>query len=244
MGFIKKNIKTILRNLFGLEVRLARNDLPPAARQVVSSLLEFEIDLVLDVGANKGQFASEIRQCGYTGEIISFEPLSSAHGELVEASAGDPKWNAYSRCALGDREGEVEINIAGNSYSSSILPMLESHRRVAPGSIYQGKEVAPLRTIDAVAEDLLKKSSMSFLKIDTQGFEWQVLEGAQKTLPKIRGVLVELSLIQLYEGQRLWRDVIDRLEAEGFTLWTLLPEFSDPITGRTLQVNGVFYRTR
>jgi FkbM family methyltransferase len=244
MGFIKRNIKAILRNLFGLEVRLAGHDAPPAARQVVSSLREFEIDLVLDVGANKGQFASEIRQCGYTGEIVSFEPLSSAHGELVLASTGDPKWKAYTRCALGDHDGEVEINIAGNSYSSSILPMLESHSRVAPGSTYQGKEVAPLRTIDAVAEEYLKQASMPFLKIDTQGFEWQVLEGAKKSLPKIRGVLVELSLIQLYEGQRLWRDVIDRLEAEGFTLWAFLPEFTDPDSGRTLQVNGVFYRTR
>lgn len=244
MGFIKKIIKTILRALLGLEVRRAGNDALPAVRQVVSSLREFGIDLVLDVGANRGQFASEIRQCGYTGEIVSFEPLSSAHGELVLASASDPKWNAYPRCALGDHEGEVEINIAGNSYSSSILPMLESHRRVAPESSYQGKEVAPLRTIDAVADEYLKEAGMPFLKIDTQGFEWQVLEGAKKSLPKIRGVLVELSLVHLYDGQRLWREVIDRLEAEGFILWALLPEFIDQNSGRTLQVNGVFFRKK
>ena len=148
MGFIKTIIKSILRNVFGLEVFWARN-LPPSAVQLeivnkalmelVSSLRKFEIDLVLDVGANKGQFASEIRHCGYAGRIVSFEPLSQAHGELLQSSAGDPMWDTYPRCALGDHDGEAEINIAGNSHSSSIMPMLESHLNAAPESAYEGK---------------------------------------------------------------------------------------------------------
>jgi len=247
MDFIKKLIKAILKNVFGIEVCWTRN-LPPsaaqvAAMQIVSSLRKFEIDLVLDVGANKGQFASEIRQCGYAGRIVSFEPLSQAHDELMQSSRGDAKWDAYPRCALGDHVGEVEINIAGNSESSSILPMLESHRSAAPGSAYQGKEIVPIKTLDAVAGQYLKDARAPFLKIDTQGFEWQVLDGARETLPYIKGILVELSLVPLYEGQRLWREVIERLEAEGFTLWAFKPVFSDQATGRTLQVDGIFYRT-
>ena len=247
MDFIKKSIKAILRNVFGIEVCWTRN-LPPsaaqvAAMQIVASLRKFEIDLVLDVGANKGQFASEIRQCGYAGRMVSFEPLSQAHDELMQSSAGDHLWDAYPRCALGDHDGEVEINIAGNSESSSILPMLESHRSAAPGSAYQGKEIVPIKTLDTVARQYLKDPRAAFLKIDTQGFEWQVLDGARETLPYVKGILVELSLVPLYEGQHLWREVIERLDAEGFTLWAFKPVFSDQATGRTLQVDGIFYRT-
>lgn len=247
MGFIKKIVRAILRNMFGLELQLVRH-IPPSAAQIatmqmVASLQKFEIDLVLDIGANKGQFASGIRQCGYAGRIVSFEPLSQAHSELLQSSMGDSMWDAYPRCALGDHNGEVEINIAGNSDSSSILPMLESHRSAAPESAYQGKEVVPITTLDAVAAPYMKDARAAFLKIDTQGFEWKVLDGARTTLPHIKGILVELSLEPLYEGQHLWREVIDRLEAEGFTLWAFTPVFSDQGIGRTLQVDGTFYRT-
>lgn len=80
------------------------------------------------------------------------------------------------------------------------------------------------------------------MKIDTQGFEWQVLDGARTTLPKFQRVLLELSLVPLYEGQHLWQEMIGRLEQEGFTLWALQPGFIDPINGRTMQVDGIFYR--
>lgn len=246
MGSIKKIIKAILHRVLGLEVRRVRHVPPSAARetamQVLASLQKFGVDLVLDVGANRGQFASEMRRSGYAGRIVSFEPLSSAHEELLLASAGDAMWDAFPRCALGAHDGEAEINIAGNSESSSILPMLESHRSAAPESAYRGKETIRIRTLDEVAAPYLKNARAAFLKIDTQGFEWQVLDGARATLPHVRGILVELSLVPLYEGQYLWREVIARLEAEGFTLWAFKPVFSDPVSGRTLQMDGIFYR--
>jgi FkbM family methyltransferase len=239
MGVVKKSVKSVLKNVLGLEKFQPRNLSP---QDLSVSLRRFEIDLILDVGANTGQFASEIRRVGYTGKIISFEPLSQAYGALLLSSAADSMWEAYPRCALGDHNGEVEINIAGNSVSSSILTMLESHRSAAPESAYEGKEVVPIKTLDAIAGPYLKDAQAPFLKIDTQGFEWLVLDGARDTLPHIKGVFVELSLVPLYDGQHLWRDVIDRLEAEGFTLWTLQPEFSDRVSGRSLQVDGIFYR--
>jgi len=246
MGVVKSTIKGIIQNMFGIDVRWARN-IPPSESQkyatlIVNSLGKFNIDLILDIGANKGQFVSEIRDRGYRGRVVSFEPLSQAHRELLNASASDPLWEACQRCALGDQDGEVELNIAGNSDSSSILPMLESHRSAAPESAYQGKEIVPMKTLDSVAGQYMKDAHATFLKIDTQGFEWHVLDGARNTLPKIKGILVELSLVSLYEGQHLWREVIERLEAEGFTLWAFKPVFSDQVSGRTLQVDGIFYR--
>ena len=102
--------------------------------------------------------------------------------------------------------------------------------------------MAPLKTLDAVAGQCLKDAQTPFLKIDTQGFEWLVLDGARDTLPQIKGILVELSLVALYGGQHLWREVIDRLEAEGFTLWAITPVFLDQVSGRSLQVDGIFFR--
>lgn len=207
-----------------------------------TSLKKFGIDLVLDVGANRGQFVLEIRSGGYTGHVVSFEPLSDAHNRLLQASTDDSAWEVYARCALGDHDGETEINIAGNSLSSSVLPMLVAHRNAAPDSAYKGRETVPLHTIDAVAPRYLQNFRAPFLKIDTQGFEWQVLDGARASLPLFRGVLVELSLVPLYEGAHLWQEVMGRLEGEGFALWAFEPVFSDPNDGRTLQVDGVFYR--
>lgn len=241
-------VKTAIRYAFqklGLEIHRHVPALPPSPPPPSLfdiSLRKFEIDLVFDVGANSGQFASEIRRGGYTGNIVSFEPLSEAHDKLVLASNGDDKWIAHPRCALGDHNGEAEINIAGNSWSSSILPMLEAHWNAAPESAYQGKEAVLVKTLDAVAGQYLKNAHAPFLKIDTQGFEWQVLDGARVTLPQVRGILLELSLVPLYEGQRLWQEMIKRLEEEGFTLWAFQPVFSDQSDGRTLQVDGVFYR--
>lgn len=246
MIFLKRFIKVILKQ-FGLELHWVRPNTPSAidiaALHTVASLRKFKIDLVLDVGANFGQFAREVRQGGYEGRIVSFEPLSQAHDELQQSSESDLMWDAFPRCALGDHDGVVEINIAGNSQSSSILPMLESHLSAAPESAYQGKEIVPIRTLDAIAGQYIKDARAPFLKIDTQGFEWQVLDGARAALPHVKGILVELSLVPLYEGQHLWREVIARLEAEGFTLWAFMPVFSDPVSGQTLQMDGIFYRT-
>jgi len=241
MDSIKNLIKTILHDVFGLDVR--RVKYIPISEAPEVALQRLGVDLVLDVGANQGQFASGLRRRGYAGRIVSFEPLSSAHKALLHASSGDAMWDVFPRCALGEREGEVEINIAGNSESSSLLPMLESHRSAAPESAYLGKESVKLMTLDKAAEHYLKNARSTFLKIDTQGFEWQVLDGARATLPHVKGILLELSLVQLYEGQHLWQEVVARLEAEGFTLWAFTPVFSDPDSRRMLQMDGLFYRT-
>jgi FkbM family methyltransferase len=212
-----------------------------AARQLLKGFDRFGVDLVFDVGANAGQFAQQIRTAGFQGHIVSFEPLSAAHQELTAAAANDQLWSVHQRCALGDRDGTTDLHIAGNSVSSSILTMTATHSVAAPGSAYVGRERAPLLRFDSIARKYLAGSQSPFLKIDTQGFEWQVLSGATETLPAIRGVLCELSLVVLYEGQHLWREMIDRLEGDGFVLWGLQPSFMDQ-HGRNLQTDAIFFR--
>jgi FkbM family methyltransferase len=226
---------------FGFDLHRLQPHANPAY-QLVRGLQRFGIERILDVGANTGQFSLELRSLGFRGHIVSFEPLSAAHAGLVVAAKSDRNWDVHRRCAVGDRDGEVEINIAGNSVSSSILPMLESHASAAQGSAYVGAERVPLVKLDTVAPAYLADERAAFLKIDTQGFEWHVIEGATQVLPKFRGVLCELSLVPLYEGQHLWMDLVGRLQHAGFTLWSLQPGFTDPRDGRTLQLDAIFFR--
>lgn len=236
----KKIIKRIFYSL-GLDLhRLSPASNPNA--QFLAALNHVRADVVLDVGANIGQFARELRSVGFAGKIISFDPLTTAHAQLRKSAQNDPKWLVHPRVAVGDRDGEIEINIAGNSVSSSVLPMLDAHSSAAVGSAYVASERAPLIRLDTVVEHYLTIDSRPFVKIDTQGFEWQVLDGASETLNRAQGVSLELSLVPLYEEQRLWLEIIKRMEKEGFTLWAIQKGFTDPRTGRSLQVDAIFLR--
>lgn len=235
MSFVKNSVGRLFNAVgFGLHRSLPH--------QLSRAFNQFEVDMVLDVGANIGQFASELRSAGYQGEIISFEPLSRAWQVLEKAASRDARWQVHPRSAIGDHDGESVINIAGNSVSSSVLPMMESHSSAAEGSAYVGSEPVPLFRLDSVAPKYLANAHRPFLKIDTQGFEWQVLDGARETLPLVQGILCELSLVPLYESQRLWMDIIRRLENDGFTLWSIQRGFTDPRDGRLLQIDATFFR--
>lgn len=236
MKYIKNKVWQLL-NAFGYDIHRSNT------RQLFRALELFEVDLVLDVGANVGQFVTELRAAGFRGKVVSFEPLSSAWSALKHTARHDASWEIGSRCAIGDFNGEIEINIAGNSASSSILPMLEAHSSAAEGSAYVGSERVPIFKLDSVASKYLMNSRKPFLKIDTQGFEWQVLDGASEILPLVQGVLCELSLVPLYESQRLWQDIIRRLENDGFKLWSIHRGFTDPRDGRTLQIDATFFRS-
>ncbi|MEO8464220.1 MAG: FkbM family methyltransferase [Gammaproteobacteria bacterium] len=240
MSDVRKRVSALLK-----KVRIGRrgSTAKRAARQLLQGFERFGIDFVFDVGANTGQFAQQIRGAGFSGPIVSFEPLSDAHKKLREAATSDARWSVHDRCALGDSDGSTVIYIAGNSVSSSIMTMSQAHEDAAPGSAYVGQETVPVWRLDSVAASYLGVARRPFLKIDTQGFEWHVLTGARETLPRLEGVLCELSLVVLYEGQHLWRETIDRLEAAGFTLWGLQPGFTDKY-GRNLQVDAIFFRVR
>jgi FkbM family methyltransferase len=241
MTSVKRLVRRLI-HLTGYDLHRLIPDLNPAF-QLYQGLEKFGVDLVFDVGANAGQFATDLRSVGYQGRIVSVEPLSAAHAQLTEHARPDRAWTVHPRCALGSRDQELAINVAGNSVSSSLLPMTEAHSSAALGSAYLGVECVPVSRLDTIAPRYLDGARAPFLKIDTQGYEWEVLEGAQMTIPRLRGVLCELSLVPLYEGQHLWLDVIRRLETDGFTLWAIQRGFTDQRDGRTLQVDAIFFRT-
>jgi FkbM family methyltransferase len=238
---MRSSIKEVLRSLAeasGFQVRKTSVYTSPKLRHHLL-FSQLQIDLVVDVGANTGQFAHQCRAAGYKGEIISFEPSAAAHASLLQSAASDPLWNVADRMALGAADGKIEINIAANSYSSSILPMLDSHLSAAPASRYLHKEKVPIRRLD----DVLRPAGRNiFLKLDVQGYESQVLAGATQLLAHTLAVQLEMSLVPLYEGEVLMPGICAAMTGSGFELWDFEPSFRNPTTGRLLQIDGIFTR--
>jgi FkbM family methyltransferase len=244
---MKPSIKHTLRSVAeasGFDVRKTSVYTSPKLRHHLL-FSQLHIDLVVDVGANTGQFARQCRAAGYQGEIISFEPSATAHASLLRSAAADPLWKVAGRMALGAADGEIEINIAANSYSSSILPMLHTHLSAAPASRYLHTEKVPLRRLDDVLAPLTRHipDRQIFLKLDVQGYEPQVLAGAPQLLAHTSAVQLEMSLLPLYEGEVLMPEICARMTADSFALWDLEPSFRDPTNGRLLQVDGIFTRS-
>lgn len=199
------------------------------------------INVLFDIGAATGEYALKMRELGYAGKIISFEPLQQAFDVLSRRAAGDPKWEVCHH-ALGQSEGKALINVAGNSDSSSLLDMLHEHESSEPSSRYVRQEEICVKTVDSVFHRFCSNRDEAMLKLDVQGFEKMVLEGAKETLSRVRMIQMELSIVPLYESQELFYEMICYLKEKGFELFSLENGFENPETGRLLQVDGLFVR--
>jgi FkbM family methyltransferase len=201
----------------------------------------YGIDTVIDVGANSGQYGHFLRRVGYRGRIISFEPLSTAFSKLKSAAAVDPDWEVHN-LGVGDVEGTATLNVSGNSESSSLLRMLPMHLQSFPDSRYVTTETISLTTLDKVLNGLSPASGV-FVKVDTQGYEMPVIDGAADHLAGVRGVQLEMSIVPLYEGERLMPEMLTYMAGKGFQLMGLEPGPGDSRTGQLLQVDGLFFRS-
>lgn len=194
-------------------------------------------DVVVDVGANSGQFAAELRLAGYAGPIISIEPVSNAFKALSTRSDNDPLWTVI-HCALGAESGSVFINVSANSMSSSLLAMSKTHREAAPDSTYISQEEVSVRRLDDIEQ--LESFNRIFCKIDTQGYERQVLDGVGDLWPRLIAVQLETSHAPLYEDSWMHADVMDYFEAMEWEPVFVDRGFTDSRTGKMLQSDWTF----
>jgi FkbM family methyltransferase len=232
--------KMLVRSqLYRRNLELSKDPLPV---RIVSAMRWLGVDTVLDVGANIGQYADALRSSGFDGRIVSFEPLGDAYAQLAHRAGKDPRWTA-AHTAIGAEPGTLEIHIAANSHSSSVLPMNDAHLDAAPHSRTVGTESVPVTTIaDVIAtHDIVPERTL--LKIDTQGYEKPVLDGAGELLGQFAMLQLELSFVPLYDGQALYPELVERLTSLGFEWYGVDAAFVDPRTGRMLQVDGLFARS-
>jgi FkbM family methyltransferase len=239
---IKGAAQRLIRTL-GYDVRKFRPEHDPF-RRLQLALQRHQVEVVLDVGANQGQFAGLIREAGYRERIISFEPLSDAHTKLVAAAERDPLWTVAPRSAVAATQCVAEINnIAANSQSSSILNMLERHVAAAPESAYVGQETVTLTTLDRVLDGEANLADTAIaLKIDTQGNEAEVLAGLHKWSDSVKVIVTEMSLAALYQGEIKCVDLYRMIEDRGYHCISIDSVFTDPHTYEVLQVDAIFER--
>ena len=199
-----------------------------------------QVTTVLDVGASVGDYGQELRWAGYHGRIISYEPMAKAFATLARRAAGDPSWTCRP-IALGSVAGSGALHIARDQVSSSLLIQMNHVVTAAPWSQHDHDETVVMSSLDDEREEW-GQDERFFLKLDVQGFEREVLEGATQVLANVVGIEMEMSLTTLYEGQRLFCDDVAVLSDLGFDLISVDNVFVDRDSQRLLQVDGLFVR--
>lgn len=232
---IKQRINNFLRS-FGFQLTQYPDlDLRRRAK-IIQGL---NTDLILDVGANSGQYATLMRQLGYANQIISFEPLHTVFTTLQTKTEKDSKWDAHN-FALGEKNYTTHINVSKNTFSSSILDISSKHVEAAPDSVVIEKEEIEVKTLNDFFPTLQSKYKNSFLKLDVQGFEKNVLEGASNVLHLMKGVQLELSLSPLYQNETGFAEMLTYMNVKGFELVSLENSLVDDATAFLLQADGIF----
>jgi FkbM family methyltransferase len=185
---------------------------------------DFAIDLALDVGANFGQFAQDLRLC-YTGELISFEPVSAAFHRLAMIASHDPRWKVC-QMALGSQNSTQNINVyPGTELSSFFKTNAYCARKFAAGAETAQQEAVSVRRLDDVLDEVAPdcNGKSIFLKMDTQGYDLEVFKGLGNKLKYVVAIQSEVSLISLYEGMPHWTDSMSFYERAGFGVVGLFP---------------------
>ena len=203
-------------------------------------LMHHGITLVLDVGANTGQYGGELRALGYRGRIVSFEPQSGPFAELAATARQDGNWQAVN-IGLGSADEQKEINVYRDPKLSSMLTFKQSYGVFQSEKV--GTETIQIRTLDGLLDQYARPGDRILLKIDTQGFEKPVLLGAEQSLPRLTGLQMELSITPLYADQPHMDEMMAFVRSKGFMLWQLLGGGAVlRATGQELEVDGVFFR--
>lgn len=198
-----------------------------------------KIDVLFDIGANVGQYAQKMRNLGYNKKIISFEPLKADFEILKRTASRDKYWLVYNY-ALGDEDTMGYINISGSSDNSSILNMLPKHSESKAGLSYIAKQEIEIKKLDSIFGTFVESENKIMLKIDTQGYEKNVIDGALESLKSISILQLEMSIVPLYEGEMLLPEMVKYIENKGFQLFSLENGHYNRQTGQLLQTDGIF----
>jgi len=199
----------------------------PTIKSHISNVIEhYDIDFIIDVGANNGGFVKMLRKEGYKGTIHSFEPASTIYSQLKDISKNDAKWHTH-KLALGDSCVEKTINITNSSdFTSFLQPSQFGNESYKSNLELSHQETVEVSTIDTFLEKHSKESRI-LLKIDTQGYDLNVVKGCTKSLSNIRCILSELSLKPIYEDMPDYLTALKTYNELGFTVSGVYPVSRD-----------------
>lgn len=198
------------------------------------------VKTVLDIGANVGQFAKEIRSSLPESQIYSFEPLKECFTVLAKEFEADTKFKAFNY-ALGEKANQTIIHKSAYSPSSSILNMSLTHKELFPHTKEHTTEKIEIKRLDDITDSLgLEKEIL--IKVDVQGFEDKVIAGGEQTFKKARAVIIETSFTELYENQPSFDSIYEKLKSLGFKYSGSLQQKLDKHTGAIISEDSMFLR--
>ena len=207
-----------LAGLFGYEL-IKKRKLNDTLEQHLANVIEDRrIDLVVDVGANVGQYAKSLRLHGYAGRIVSFEPLAGVYEQLAEQSNLDSNWMSFN-FALGTENTSAEMHTFAASEFSSMLPINEYAReRFKWRTDSTGVETVQMRTLATMWPEISKflDTPKVLLKLDTQGYDLDVLAGGKDIIENVSAIQAEISLKSIYDGAPRYLDALAKFEDLGF----------------------------
>jgi len=203
-----------------------------------------DINCVVDVGGNRGNFGQLVRTLGYTGRIISFEPSPSTLPALSAVAARDAQWEVRP-VGLSAKPGTAELRLHEGPELDSLLSALPGVVEQIPMIAEVGTAMVELSTLEIEYPSIVAglDAPRILLKSDTQGHDAEVLLGAKGLPPEIVAVLVELSAQPIYGGQPRMTKVMDILLDDGFTPVAFQPVFQSSDGLRLFEVDGLFMRS-
>ncbi len=219
MSTIRQRIKDYLRRKQGIDI----NRYP-----LYRLLRNANVDLVFDVGANRGQFAEDLYKSGYTGRCLSFEPIPNVYHVLRDKAAHDESWDVYN-CALGKNSGTRKLHVTKQDASSSFYTVNERYGDMYSNVLTESEAIdVSVKTIDEIFQENNVENNRTFLKIDVQGAEMDVLEGSERSIKSFYGIQIEVSLSSIYDDSPLIEDIIKWVRAKGFKPVFIKPGFKNP----------------
>ena len=207
---------------------------------------EHNIDLILDVGANVGQYAQGLFSQGFKGHIISFEPGKIAHETLSAKAVNHPRWTIAPRMALGRKREMLTLHTFDRTDMNSLLPPNENAFKSFPRMTVEGTEEVQVERLDAILQDIIPKDLPAkhiLLKTDTQGSELAVFEGASGCLNQITLLQLEVPVVPVYSNAPVWMDVLLPVHQSGFQPILTSSGFNKRLKG-TIDMDVVFKKSK
>lgn len=225
-------------NIRGIGNAIGDKKFGPDSKDEFNWFKELNFQTILDVGAWKGDSAKRYREMFPDSQIYSFEPLSDCFVEL--SSLAFDKFQPFNY-ALGREEATMTINRSGFSPSSSLLKMSDIHKEAFPFTAEEKEEQIKVRPLDSFLTEIELKGNV-MMKVDVQGFEEHVLDGAEKTLEEVKLIVLEISFEPIYEGCPSFDALYKRLRGQGFEYRGSWNQLKRPSDGLILSQNAIFLR--
>ncbi len=242
---MKRKLHYRIADRLGYDLTKKRKNIHATIERHVALLLKrHTVNCVLDVGAHEGEYARSLREAGYKGRILSFEPVAAHFATLGRLCAGDKAWRCYN-FALGRCERTDTMTLYGAGQWASFLSASDFARECFSEAAEPLDQVkVPVRRLDSIWDELVDgvDDPRAYLKMDTQGYDLEVFAGAVGCLDRIRGLQSELSVIALYQNMPDYVEALTEYRSHGFEVTGFFPVFRDEESLILGEIDAVMFR--